>query len=387
MHWTNWSRYGAIIAGIIVLATVVWFLGDIVGYVIIAWVLSLLGRPVMNFFRKYLRIGRFRVGSVGRALLTILIFYLFLGLAAVLFAPMFVEQAVLLSKVDYTAIAKNLEEPLSHLNAWLHKYGVLAPGSPDLQDQLTQAIKANINPNLLSGAFGSILGALGNIFFALGTITFILFFFLREQHLFTQFIVTLVPQQYEEAMRHAIDDITELLTRYFGGLVIEVAAFTILVSTGLWILGVPYAFALGLLAGLLNIIPYIGPLIGASIGILVALASNIGLDFYNELVWLVLKVFLVYQITQWIDNFFLQPYLFSKSVLAHPLEIFLVIIIGAKLDGVTGMVLAIPAYTVLRVVARVFFSEFRIVQMLTDSVSQLDDEPENNASNEPEGLD
>lgn len=387
MHWTNWSRYGAIIAGIIVLATIVWFLGDIVGYVIIAWVLSLLGRPLMNFFRKYLRIGRFRVGSVGRALLTILIFYLFLGLAAVLFAPMFVEQAVLLSKVDYTTIAKNLEEPLSHLNAWLHKYGVLAPGSPDLQDQLTQTIKANINPNLLSGAFGSILGALGNIFFALGTITFILFFFLREQHLFTQFIVTLVPQQYEEAMRHAIDDITELLTRYFGGLVIEVAVFTILVSTGLWILGVPYAFALGLLAGLLNIIPYIGPLIGASIGILVALASNIGLDFYDELIWLVLKVFLVYQITQWIDNFFLQPYLFSKSVLAHPLEIFLVIIIGAKLDGVTGMVLAIPAYTVLRVVARVFFSEFRIVQMLTDSVSQLDDEPENNASNEPEGLD
>lgn len=386
MHWTNWSRYGAIIAGILVLATVVWFLGDIVGYVVIAWVLSLLGRPLMNFFRKYLRIGRFRVGSVGRALLTILIFYLCLGLGVVLFAPMFVEQAVLLSKVDYTAIAKNLEEPLSHLNAWLHKYGVLAPGSPDLQDQLTQAIKANINPNLLSGAFGSILGALGNIFFALGTITFILFFFLREQHLFTQFIVTLVPQQYEEAMRHAIDDITELLTRYFGGLVIEVAVFTVLVSMGLWILGVPYAFALGLLAGLLNIIPYIGPLIGASIGILVAMASNIGMDFYNDLVWLVLKVFAVYQITQWIDNFFLQPYLFSKSVLAHPLEIFLVIIIGAKLDGVTGMVLAIPTYTVLRVVARVFFSEFRIVQMLTESVSQLDDQPDP-PSKEPEGLD
>jgi predicted PurR-regulated permease PerM len=68
-----------------------------------------------------------------------------------------------------------------------------------------------------------------------------------------------------------------------------------------------------------------------------------------------------------------QPLIFSNRVLAHPLEIFLVTLIGAKLGGITGMVLAIPAYTVLRVIARAFFNQFRFVQKMTDSLEEVVD--------------
>ena len=73
-----------------------------------------------------------------------------------------------------------------------------------------------------------------------------------------------------------------------------------------------------------------------------------------------------------LDNFLLQPWIFSNSVMAHPLEIFIIILMGAQLNGIIGMVLAIPVYTVLRVIARVFLSEFRIVKKMTDRMSKME---------------
>ena len=88
-------------------------------------------------------------------------------------------------------------------------------------------------------------------------------------------------------------------------------------------------------------------------------------DFYTETLPLILKVVGVFLTMQMLDNFLLQPFIFSNSVKAHPLEIFIIILVGAKLGGITGMILAIPAYTVIRVIAKIFLSEFRIVQQIT----------------------
>jgi len=71
---------------------------------------------------------------------------------------------------------------------------------------------------------------------------------------------------------------------------------------------------------------------------------------------------------QLLDNFFLQPTIFGRSVKAHPLEIFIVVLVGAKLGGILGMVVAIPAYTVFRVIGKVFFSEFKVIQRITQGL-------------------
>ncbi len=77
---------------------------------------------------------------------------------------------------------------------------------------------------------------------------------------------------------------------------------------------------------------------------------------------------LVFCITQLIDNLVFQPFIFGKSVYAHPIEILIVIMMAGSLAGITGMILAIPAYTVLRVFAKEFFNNFRVVQKLTEKI-------------------
>ena len=197
---------------------------------------------------------------------------------------------------------------------------------------------------------------------------FITFFFLKEQRLFGDFVVAIAPNEYEDEVRHGLDNITRLLTRYFAGILIQITIITLFVSVSLGLLGVTNALLIGFFAAIINVIPYLGPIIGATFGAFITVSSNLNLDFYTQMLPLLVKVFAVFGAMQMLDNFILQPYIFSNSVLAHPLEIFIIILMGAKINGIIGMVLAIPVYTVLRVIARVFLSEFKIVQKLTGSI-------------------
>jgi len=127
------------------------------------------------------------------------------------------------------------------------------------------------------------------------------------------------------------------------------------------------ALLIGLTAAILNIIPYLGPLIGSGLGILMGLAFHIDLGIVN-LLPLAGYMALVFMAVQMVDNFIFQPFIFSSSVNAHPLEIFLVIMMAGSIGGVTGMIAAIPAYTILRVFAKEFFNNFRLVKKLTEKI-------------------
>jgi len=163
----------------------------------------------------------------------------------------------------------------------------------------------------------------------------------------------------------AINETSRLLIRYFTGVLGQMTVITIFVSVVLSVLGVKNALLIGFFAALMNVIPYIGPIIGAGFALIITISSNLDVSFYDEMVPLISKVVITFVIMQVLDNFILQPNIFSKSVKAHPLEIFLVVLIGAQLGGVGGMVLAIPVYTVLRVIGKVFLSEFKVVQSIT----------------------
>jgi predicted PurR-regulated permease PerM len=172
----------------------------------------------------------------------------------------------------------------------------------------------------------------------------------------------LTPQRLQEKVDRVIEDTSTLLTRYFVGLAIQVSIVTVIITLGLSILGVPNAFLIGFLAGLMNLVPYVGPLVAAGATLLILLTTQ----FQNPELWgLVGKAALVFGVAQLVDNFFTQPVIFAGSVKAHPLEIFLLISIAGSLAGVAGMVLAIPAYSLLRIVAKEFFSEFKVVDSLT----------------------
>jgi len=186
--------------------------------------------------------------------------------------------------------------------------------------------------------------------------------------MFEDIILLIVPESYETETRQVIADSKNLLKRYFIGILFELFSVISLISIGLWILGIKNALLIGFFAGIMNIIPYLGPILGAAIGLLLGITGTLATGEFDNLLPVIIKLMSVISIVQLIDNNILVPMIYSKSVKSHPLEIFLVIIMGGGLAGLPGMLLAVPVYTVLRVIAREFFLEFRLVQKITEKM-------------------
>jgi predicted PurR-regulated permease PerM len=122
------------------------------------------------------------------------------------------------------------------------------------------------------------------------------------------------------------------------------------------------------LCAVLNIVPYIGPLIASVLAAVLTMLSNLGSDFQTEILPTTIYVLIGFWLVQVIDNNFSQPIIFSKSVSSHPLEIFLVTLIAGFLSGILGMVVAVPLYTILKVIGKEFFPENNIIKLLTKDI-------------------
>ncbi len=364
------NQYIAIAVSVLILAALVYYFTHIVSYVLIAWILSMVGQPLMRFFQSKLKVGKFKVGPNIAAVLTLLVYFVLSVTLVWLFVPLIIDQTRNLGSVDFSDFILTLEVPLNQMSNWLVEIG-LVEQSEAPSEQIQNAFRKWFQWDRIGTFFSSIFSMAGNLLFTVFSVVFITFFFLKEQGLFVDFLTAIAPREYEDHVKKSIDSISKLLTRYFAGVLLQITVITVFVSVFLGLLGIKNALLIGFFAGLINVIPYLGPIMGAAFGIFVTISSNIGIDFYSEMAPLLLKVAGVFGAMQMLDNFFLQPYIFSNSVLAHPLEIFIVVLMGAQVGGIKGMVLAIPSYTVLRVMARVFLSEFNIVKRL---VSGIEDE-------------
>ena len=361
--------------GALVLGAIVYYFSDILTYILLAWVLSMLGRPLMNFLQNKIRFRRWKMGAAGAAVMTILGFYLLIACIILLFVPTIVEQTRNLAGVDYAALGQKLEQPFADLDQSLHRYGLLEQGE-SLSTRIQMLLSTVFKPTLLGDVVTTVISAAGSLLVTFAVVTFILFFFLKDSNLFNGMLRSLVPNELEDKVMRTIEESSKMLTRYFGGLVIQIAFFTTILSLLLWIMGVENALLIGAFGGLLNVVPYVGPIMGAIFASFITVSSHLDMEF-DALGPLLLKVLFAFGATQFTDNNFLAPVIFSKSVKAHPLEIFLVTLIAAKLGGVIGMVLGIPVYTVLRVIASIFFSEFKLVKKLTQSMKEKESAVEN----------
>ena len=161
-------------------------------------------------------------------------------------------------------------------------------------------------------------------------------------------------------LKTSIFKINNLLSRYFVGLILQITILFVIYTVILLIFGVENAFIIALLCALLNLIPYVGPMIGFVLMALLTMSSNLQNDFMSVLVGFLRG--------QLVDNVFSQPLIFSNSVKSTALEIFLITLISGTLFGMVGMVVAIPAYTVLKVVLKEFFPNNKIVELLTKNL-------------------
>lgn len=362
-------KYLFIAIGVIIVLSILWFFKSIITYILISAVLSIVGKPLVDFLNR-IHIKKIRLPKAISALVTLVVLWTILLMFFKFFVPLVVNQASELSTIDADTITSKFQEPLQKINTLIEQYKVPGTDFKTVEDYISEKAISFINGTFIANFFSSIIGIMGNLFIAAFSISFITFFFLKDQSLFYEGIMLFVPEKYTLNFQHVLDSIKKLLTRYFIGIIIEVLGVITLVTIGLTIIGINFqsAIVIGLVVGMFNVIPYVGPLIGSSIGIIIGFATHLNLDFYSELFPLLIYMAIVFSLVQVVDNVLFQPFIYSSSVNAHPLEIFLVIMISASLAGVIGMILAVPGYTIIRVFAKEFFNQFKVVKKLTEKI-------------------
>jgi predicted PurR-regulated permease PerM len=364
-----------------------WYFRNIVVYILVAGVLSIVGRPLVDLLSR-IRIKKFSIPVPVSALITLLLLWGVIILFFVIFIPLLTKQISFLSTIDSSKVVQLIEDPLNRIENVFRYLNKDLPQDMSLKQYFAGKVAEVLNINVIQNFLGSIFGVLGNVAVAIFSISFITFFFLKDQHLFFESILMWVPDKYTDNFTRALYSIKNLLTRYFIGIFIQSTCVMILISVGMLIIGIDFqqALVLGLIIGILNIIPYVGPWLGFFIAVTMGVASYINMDFRTVVIPIIYKMSIVVIVTQFIDNWILQPTIFSNSVRAHPLEIFVVVLAAGFAAGIPGMILGIPAYTVIRVFAREFFYNFKAVQKITSGLTPADIGATMTVSNEEEEI-
>lgn len=240
----------------------------------------------------------------------------------------------------------------------------------ELEGMLKNVGMSYISIKKISSVFTSIFSLLGNIFATIASASFLAFFFLRDKNLFKNMVLAIVPSKYEKQVMVVMNESRKMLSRYFIGLVIELLAVMICTTIGLLIIGMKFnlAITIGFFCGFFNIIPYVGPLIGGLVGLFLGIGNYLEMDAYAIIFPLMIKMAIVFWVVQILDNNLFQTIIYSNTVNAHPIEIFLVIVIAGNIWGITGMIFAVPGYTFLRIIGKQFFSHFKLVRSLTQNM-------------------
>ena len=346
--------------GLCVLVWLLYQLKTLLIYMLIAGVVSLIGRPINHFLMKRLKMRAVLATSISIVLLLGILISLFS-----LFVPLLVQQGENLSLLDVDLLKANIQTLVEEISAyfqldnsfWQQQFSV---------DNLFQ----NVNFGLLPQLLNETLELLGGFTIGLFSVVFILFFFLKDSHLQERIILALVNDNVNDRVEKSIDKTKGLLSRYFLGLLLQISILLVINSVVLSVFAVENAFIIAFLCALLNLIPYLGPIIGAVLMLLLTMSSFIGADFSTVILPKTIYVMIGFFVGQLVDNFISQPFIFSNSVKSHPLEIFIVILASGTLLGPVGMIIAIPLYTTLKVIAQEFLAENKIVKSL--NIEKLD---------------
>lgn len=327
-------------------------------YLSIAIVLSLIGNPIVEFLRK-----RLKFSNTLAVCVTLLLFVSLLAGLIMMFVPMLISQGNNLSLLDTHSIEQKLTTLYAQLGNYLDKHNI------DINQVFNKKdLASKLNFDWLTNFFNSVLGTISSLGIGIATTLFITFFFLKDKVYFIVGVKKILPKSQEPQILSSIEKIRSLLTRYFVGLLTQLVIIFILYIIVLLIFGIENAVVIAFLCALLNIIPYIGPLIASVLAAILSLLAHMDGDFQSDAIPTMIYVLIGFSVVQFIDNNISSPLIFSKSVNSHPLEIFLVIFIAGILFGVAGMIIAVPLYTMLKVIGKEFFPENKIIRVLTKNI-------------------
>ena len=343
----------AIVVGILLFLFFLYKIQSVIIYLVIATVLSLVARPFMNFLKN-----KFKFPNILAVIVTMSFFLLIIFGIISMFIPLIQEQGHNISLLNTEELRKRMINLFHEIDTFFSARKI---------NFFNELKNIDLTSNIASipSLLNALVGVVGTFSMGLFSVLFITFFLLKDNGIIHNSIALLTPARNEAKVMNSLKKINDLLSRYFIGLIIQISILFAIYSVTLLIFDIKSAVVIAFLCALLNLIPYIGPLIGGALMILLTMTSSLEYDFQTHILPVTLYVLFGYIFAQFIDNFFSQPIIFSKSVKSHPLEIFLVIVIGGLLFGITGMIVAVPSYTVLKVILKEFLSDNPIVKSLT----------------------
>lgn len=348
---------GALVA-IALLLYLLFQIQTIIVYLVVALITTLIGNPILDFFKN-----RLKFNHLFATIATISFFVLLLFGLISLFVPLIINQGQNLSLLNTAQIEKDIVQLLNQIAVFLESHNIDSKIVFD-QTKLSSLISFDFIPNFLN----AVIGFISSFGIGLVAVLFMTFFFLKDRIFFIIAFKKIIPDSHESQILNSLDKINHLLSRYFIGLLLQLFIVFVLYLIVLLIFGIQNAIVIAFLCAILNIVPYLGPLIASVLAALLTMLNYLGNDFQNEVLPVTAYVLIGFWIVQMIDNNLSQPIIFSKSVSSHPLEIFLVILIAGFLSGIVGMIIAVPLYTILKVIGKEFFPNNIVIQLLTKNI-------------------
>ncbi|MEI6683840.1 MAG: AI-2E family transporter [Bacteroidota bacterium] len=354
---------------ILILATaalgfLVWYFANIVIFIIVAGVISIVGAPLVELLDR-IKIGRLRFPHVLSVAITLLVMVALIAGLLSLFIPLIINETTQISNIDGKQFMAYFHDEIGSSQSFLIRYGIMPRGAT-FESTAKKAILNLIDFGMFSNMLSSIITFTGTFFFNLFSVLFLSFFFLLDQKMLPRFIMMLTPEKHEGRIRNVMHQSKKLLSRYFIGLIIQILANIITYSFALYLIGVENPLVIGFFTGIIIIIPYLGGIISMIMGVILGITGVISAGNYAAIFPMTVKIMLAMFVVQTIDNNLFAPMIQGKSVKAHPVEIFLVVIAAAGIGGIIGMIVAVPAYGFIKIVANEFLSNFRLFQKIPE---------------------
>lgn len=359
----NIKKYILPLTIVAIVALASWLFLKVLIYLVISLVLFLIGYPLTSTLEK-IKIKGKPMNDGLASLITLMAIFSVFGLFFFLIVPPLIQQIEFMSELNFYDVVNQIIQQFPSLQALTAKLGDRGALNSAINEQLNQVFNFDTISLVINNIFDYTSAILGGLFCVL----FITFFLLKDQNTVSRTFLLLTPQRYEDEMKDILRTSKRMLSKYFSGLIIDVLIVGTLAGLLMWILGIKNALIIGFIAGLFNVIPYIGPFITLLLALFLGVSGCIEAGQYDLIQSTITKIIIALLSINIIDAVFLQPYIFSNTVKAHPLEIFLVILMAGTLAGIGGMVVAIPVYTLIRIVAKEFLTQFRFFRKITEKI-------------------
>ena len=320
-------------------------LSNIIAPAILALLLYYLFNPLINFLEKH-KIKRTYAVVI---LYLVIISLIIVGIGSIL--PSLADQL--------TNFIDDFPEFFAAANDSVRNWTTNLPYSSSIEGFIDQGqdfiakIPENTQKYLTEGVSGlsRIISSVTNFVITLVIAPIMLFFLLKDDEKIAQGILNVTPPKWREDLTKISSQINDQVGAYVKGQLIIASAIALMAFLGFTLIGLEYNVILAIITGFTSIIPYIGPIIAFSFAFVVAITTSW---------WMVVKLLIVWAIVQFMEGNVIQPSVMGKQLDIHPLTIIIVLLVAGDLLGFVGLILGVPLYSIIRVLVRFIFEQFKI---------------------------